>query len=78
MLLIKAGDIVRYIVTDHPQEVLTVQITRNHNDFDHGIVAASTPLGQVLLGLSQGDESELHIPGAKSKTLRVLEIFRQK
>lgn len=78
VLLIKAGDIVRYIVTDHPQEVLTVQITRNHNDFDHGIVAASTPLGQVLLGLSQGDESELRIPGAKSKTLRVLEIFRQK
>lgn len=37
-------------------------------------VSASSPVGQALIGQSQGDEVEVNLPGGRARTLRVLNV----
>jgi transcription elongation GreA/GreB family factor/very-short-patch-repair endonuclease len=75
-LEIEVGDVVRYADLTKPSDVLTVQITSGKDDFFNGIVNASRPLAQVLLGAVVGDEVSLHLAGNQSKTFQVVEIIK--
>ena len=76
-LEIEAGDVVRYVDLAHPNDVLTVQITKGKDNFANGIVNESRPLAQALLGAVVDDEVVLHLAGSASKTFQVVEIKRQ-
>lgn len=75
-LEIEVGDVVRYVDLAHPNDVLTVQITKGKDDFANGIVNEGRPLAQILLGAVVGDEVALHLAGNASKTFQVIEITR--
>lgn len=75
-LEIEVGDVVRYVDLAHPNDVLTIQITRGKDDFANGIVNESRPLAQTLLGAIVGDEVALHLAGSVSKTFQIVEIKR--
>lgn len=75
-LEIQVGDVIRYIDIAHPDDVLTVQITRGEDDFVNGIVHQSRPLAQTILGAVVGDEVVLHLVGSESRTLRIVNIVR--
>lgn len=75
-LEVEVGDVVRYIDLSKPDDILTVQITRDKDDFANGIVNESRPLAQILLGAVVGDEVSLHLPGAATRNFQVVEIKR--
>ena len=77
-LAVEVGDVVRYIDLSHPNDVLTVQITRGKEDFSNGIVNESRPLAQAILGAVVDDEVELHLVGSAAKTFQIVEIKRSK
>jgi hypothetical protein len=73
---VRAQDTVRYVDIEHPEDVLTVQISSRGSDLDSGVVGAATPLAQALLGAVAGDEVQLHLPGKRQRTFRILGITR--
>jgi len=73
---VEIGDVIRYVDTAEPDDLLIVQITSNRDDFANGMVSESRPLAQTLLGAVIGDEVTLHLPGASPKVFRVVEIKR--
>lgn len=75
-LEIEVGDVVRYVELSKPNDVLSVQITGEKDDFANGIVNESRPLAQALLGAVVGDEVVLHLVGNTSKTFQIIEIKR--
>ena len=75
-LEVEVGDLVRYVDLGQPKDVLSVQFTHGKDDFPNGIVNATRPLAQALLGAVVGDEVSLHLAGSTSKTLQVVEIKR--
>ncbi|MGC9128945.1 MAG: hypothetical protein ACP5GA_09485, partial [Acidithiobacillus sp.] len=75
-LEIEVGDVIRYIDLAHPNDVITVQITRGKDDFANGIVNESRPLAQAILGAVVGDEVPLHLAGSAPKTFQIVEIVR--
>jgi very-short-patch-repair endonuclease len=75
-LEVREGDTVRYIDTERPEDVLTVQISARSNEPALGIAGVGTPLAQMLLGAVTGDEVQLRIPGARRRTFRIVGIMR--
>jgi len=73
---VRTQDTVRYVDIEHPEDVLTVQISSRGSDLDSGVVGAATPLAQALLGAVAGDEVQLHLPGKRQRTFRILGITR--
>lgn len=73
---VKIGDTVRYVDVKKTEDVLTVQITESTTDTGTGLVHRGTPLAQTLLGAIAGDEVTMHLPGASSRTFRILEVRR--
>lgn len=71
---VKTGDVVKYVDTAEPDDLLIVQITVNRDDFANGLVSESRPLAQTLLGAVIGDEVALHLPGTSPKIFRVIDI----
>jgi hypothetical protein len=71
---VRVGDVVRYVDILKPEDVLTVQITESVTDLEAGLVHRGKPLAQTLLGAAVADEVSMHLPGARSRTFRVLEI----
>ena len=52
----------------------TVRITPGATDIANGLISLTTPLAQTLLDAVVGDEVSLKVPGAPSRTFRILEI----
>ena len=75
-LEVEVGDLVRYVDIEKPDNIRTVQITADKDDFANGLVSESRPLAQTLLGAVLGDEVTLHLPGAMPRVFRVTEIKR--
>ncbi len=71
---VQVGDVVRYVDITNPDDVITVQLTVNKDDFSNGLISESRPLAQTLLGAIVGDEVQLHLPGSSSKVFRIIEI----
>ena len=74
---VECGDLVSYCNTEEPLHVFSVKITSTQSSVELGLIAERTPLAQVLLGASQGDEVVLRVPGKKSATLRILSVTRK-
>lgn len=75
-LEVEVGDLVRYVDIEKPDNIRTVQITADKDDFANGLISESRPLAQTLLGAVLGDEVTLHLPGAMPRVFRVTEIKR--
>jgi transcription elongation GreA/GreB family factor len=73
---IKIGDIVKYVDTLKPDDVLSAQISYEPSDIPNGVISHTTPLAQALLGAVVGDEVMLHLPGGRARTFRILNIVR--
>lgn len=74
---VECGDLISYCNTEEPAHIYAVKITSTQTNFELGLVAEGTPLAQVLLGASEGDEVVLRVPGKKSATLRILSVRRK-
>lgn len=72
---VSVGDLVIYFNIDNPEIRLSVKITSLHTDFSQGLIGETTPLAQVLLGSTAGDEVVLRVPGKAAATLRIYEII---
>ena len=73
---VKIGDIVKYVDTAKPDDVLWAQISYKPSDIPNGVISHTTPLAQALLGAVVGDEVMLHLPGGRARTFRILNIMR--
>ena len=76
LLEIEVGDVVHYVDLKQPADVLTVQITDGRDDFENGIVNEGRPLARILLGATKGDEVTLHLTGANSRHLFIIEVIK--
>lgn len=74
---IEIGDLVTYCNVENPIEQLLVRLTHSKTNVDQGFVAEGTPLAQVLLGASVGDNVVLRVPGKPAVTLNVCAINRK-
>lgn len=77
-LFVEIGDRVTYCSVDNPADRHSVFIVDSTNNVNRGFIHETTPLAQVLLNLSAGDEGELEISGYAAKKIRVLKVQRQK
>jgi transcription elongation GreA/GreB family factor len=75
-LEIEVGDVIQYVDITSPNDLLTVQLTHGKDDLANGVINASRPLAQVLLGAVKGDQVILHLAGNASKTFQIVEIKR--
>jgi transcription elongation GreA/GreB family factor len=73
---VQVGDVVKYVDTAKPDDVLSVQIVHKASDLANGVVSAATPLAQTLLGSVVGDEVNLHLPGTGQRVFRIIDIKR--
>ena len=74
----KFGDRVTYEMLGPPApERHTVQLVDSQSNLRLGLLNEDTPLAQTLLGLCEGDETVLKVPGKSGMTLRVLRIVRE-
>lgn len=74
-LEVGVGDYVLYCFVTNESEELGVQIIMGQSSPDDGLINHNSPLAQSLLGMSVGDEEEVHLP-LGIKVLRVLDIKR--
>jgi hypothetical protein len=74
---VRVGDLVTYFNIESPEMHLSVQITTLLTDLNQGLIGEGTPLAQVLLGSTAGDEVVLRVPGKAAATLRIQEIYRK-
>jgi very-short-patch-repair endonuclease len=76
-LFIEVGDRVTYEIASEVNEQHTVQIVDSPSNPRLGLLNELTPLAQALLGLCEGDEGVLHVPGRPPHSLRVLKVIRE-
>lgn len=74
---VRVGDLVTYFNIESPEVHLSVQITSLLTDLNQGLIGEGTPLAQVLLGSTAGDEVVLRVPGKAAATLRIHEVYRK-
>jgi very-short-patch-repair endonuclease len=74
---VQVGDVVRYSDIENPNDVLSVHIASGPSDIVSGVISASTPLAQALLGAVVGDEVPLHLPSTRPRIFRIIGIHRQ-
>jgi very-short-patch-repair endonuclease len=74
---VRVGDLVKYADVENPSDVLSVYVTSGPSDIASGLISATTPLAQALLGAVVGDEVPLHLPGARPRAFRIITISRQ-
>ncbi len=77
-LEVEIGDLVTYTTADMPEAVNRVTLTSRQTIPSLGLAAASTPLGQVLLGATVGETIMLRVPGKGPQALVVQKIQRQR
>jgi len=76
-LFAEVGDRVTYEMLGPAPERHTVQLVDSQSNLRLGLLNEDTPLAQTLLGLCEGDEAVLKVPGKPGSTLRVLRIARE-
>jgi transcription elongation GreA/GreB family factor/very-short-patch-repair endonuclease len=74
---VRVGDLVTYFNIESPELHLSVQITTTLTDLNQGLIGEGTPLAQVLLGSTTGDEVVLRVPGKAAATLCIHEVNRK-
>ena len=74
---VEVGDRVTYVVLESPDERHTVQIVDSASNARLGILNEDTPVARALIGLGNGDDSELHVPGQPVRHLRLIKIHRE-
>ena len=74
---VRVGDLVTYFNIESPEIRLSVKITSLLTDLSQGLIGEATPLAQVLLGSTAGDEVVLRVPGKAAATLRIHEVYRK-
>lgn len=77
VLYIEVGDLVTYCFVDKSEERHTIMIVDSASNPRLNLINENAPLAKVLLNSCVGDEPELSVVGAQTKTLRVLKIQRQ-
>ncbi len=76
-LFVEVGDRVTYCPVDDPSDRHSILIVDSESNVKMGLVNEDAPIAQALLGLSQGEEGILDIPGGKKRHLRVIKVQRQ-
>lgn len=76
-LFVEVGDRVTYETLGAPSERHTVQLVDSPSNLRLGLLNDATPLAQTLLGLCEGDEAVLKVPGKPGAALRVVKIARE-
>ncbi len=76
-LLVEVGDHVTYSVqAPQGEQRLTIQIVDSASNLRLNLVNEASPLAQALIGLCEGDESQLFVKGHDPRNLRVVSIKR--
>ena len=75
-LEIGIGDLVTYAPSDALESAMRVRLTARNTNPDLGLVAASTPLGSVLLGPTVGETVVLRVPGKGPQSFVIQAIKR--
>ena len=75
-LEIGIGDLVTYAPSDALESAMRVRLTARNTNPDLGLVAASTPLGSVLLGTTVGETVVLRVPGKGPQSFVIQAIKR--
>ena len=74
---VRVGDLVTYFNIESPDIHLSVQITTLVTDLNQGLIGEGTPLAQVLLGATPGDEVVLRVTGKPAATLHIQNVYRK-
>ena len=72
---IRVGDCVTYAFANDHERPITVTITENRNDPDHGFLPKGHPTVQQMLGYVVGSEIEITIAN-RSRYIRILKVQR--
>jgi hypothetical protein len=72
---IRVGDCVTYAFASELERPVTVTITENRNDPDHGFLPQGHPTVQQILGYVEGSEIEITIAN-RSRFIRILKVQR--
>jgi len=76
-LEVEEGDLVTYTpLGQGDDQAFSVRITHRNSDPAQGLLAANTPLAQILLGATVGDEVVLRVPGQPPKAFVIRAIKR--
>lgn len=75
-LEIAIGDLVTYAPSDALESAIRVRLTARQTNPELGLVAASTPLGSVLLGATVGETVVLRVPGKGPQSFVIQGIKR--
>lgn len=75
-LEIAIGDLVTYAPSDALESAIRVRLTARQTNPELGLVAASTPLGSVLLGATVGETVVLRVPGKGPQSFIIQGIKR--
>lgn len=70
------GDLVAYAPLDAQEQTLHVLLTARQTDPEQGLVAASTPLGIMLMGATIGETVVLRVPGRAAQSFVIQGIKR--
>jgi len=76
-LTVDVGDLVSYAPVDNLEDVIQVRITLKQTDFAAGMVSEATPLGEALMGATQGETVVLRVPGKPPQVFKVKSIKRK-
>jgi len=71
---VTVGDTVKYVDLAKPDSVLSAKITENITDSAAGLYHRGTPFARTMISAAVGAEVTLQLPGASSRTFRILEI----
>ena len=65
--IVELNDIVTYLDMDEPEGLKKVRIVQGSSNPDYGEISQRTPLGEAMLGASEGDEIEAFLPTGVSR-----------
>ena len=76
-MVVGVGDLVGYATVEKPENTIHVRITARQTDLASGLVAESTPLGEILMGATVGETVVLRVPGKSAQSYTVQSIKRK-
>jgi transcription elongation GreA/GreB family factor len=75
-IFIELGDRVTFETETDPPERHTIQIVDSESNPKLGLLNDQTPVAQALLGLCEGDATELRVRGYPVRTMRIVRVER--
>ena len=73
---VEVGDHVTYVTLEVPDDRHTIQIVDSPSNVRLGILNENTPVAQALLGLGNGEDGDVEVPGLPVRRIRVIKIHR--